>query len=134
MDDIKPVDTTVVEDFAEIDAILEKAKETARNREVVAASQVRKKLRPRGSWVVIRKVEAKDRLYSSGLVITEGQARSSVGEVVSVAGSVNDLKRGDLVVYTNFAIQLEELDDVTGDKNLFLVREEEVYAVLDDED
>jgi co-chaperonin GroES (HSP10) len=117
-----------------IDAVLERARETARNLETVPLEQKRKRLRPRHQWVVIRKVDAKDRLAKSGIVITEGQAGSSVGEVVSFSPEVKDLTRGDLVLYTNFAIKLEDMEDATGDKTLQLVREEEIYVVLENED
>ena len=110
------------------------AKQMIERRETVPLEQKRKRLRPRHEWVVIRKIEAKDRLASSGLVITEGQAKSSLGEVVSFSAKVTDLQRGDLVIYTNFAIKLDEMEDATGDKSLYLVRDEEVYSVLEDED
>jgi len=118
------------------DVVLERAAENARLRAADAAplEQKRKRLRPRHEWVVIRKVGAKDKLAKSGILITEGQAKSSLGEVVSFSEKVTDLVRGDLVVFTNFAIQLEELEDATGEKNLYLVRDEEIYSVLEDED
>lgn len=118
------------------DAVLdvhESARKLVLTRETVPLEQKRKKLRPRNEWVVIRKVDPKDRISSGGVVITEGQAKSSLGEVVSFSAKVTDLERGDLVIFTNFAQALAELEDATGEKNLFLVREEEVYAVLVDE-
>jgi len=118
------------------DVVLERAAENARLRAAGATplEQKRKRLRPRHEWVVIRKVDAKDKLAKSGILITEGQAKSSLGEVVSFSEKVTDLVRGDLVVFTNFAIQLEELEDATGEKNLYLVRDEEIYSVLEDEE
>lgn len=134
-----------VSPISEIDAVLERAKETAKQRAANAQPMAvrRKRLRPRHEWVVIRKIDPRDKLSQGGLVITEGQARSSVGEVISVAKrnwwqrllhGASDLQRGDVVLYTNFAIQLDEMEDATGDKTLFLVRDEEVYTVLEDED
>jgi co-chaperonin GroES (HSP10) len=117
-----------------IDAMLENAKDFASRREAVPAEQKRKRLRPRYKWVVVRKVDPKDRLHSSGIVITEGQARSSIGEIVSFSPMVTDLKRGDLVLYTNFATKLDGMEDATGDKSLYLVRDEEIYTVLEDEE
>jgi len=83
---------------------------------------------------VVRKIDPRDKLSAAGLLITEGQARSSIGEVVSFSPKVTDLERGDVVLYTNFAIQLDEMEDATGDKTLFLVREEEIYTVLEDDE
>ena len=121
---------------------LKSAEQLVQRREVAPMETKRKRLAPRNEWVIIRKVEAKDRITRTNLVITEGQARSSLGEVVSVARvpwwmfwrKVRNLKRGDLVIFTNFGIKLEELEDVTGDKTLYLVRDEEIYSRLEDED
>jgi|SRR5215467_1250698 len=124
-------------ELKEIDAVLERARETALSRaeNAIPVEQIkRKRLRPRHQWVVIRKVDPRDKLTRSNLVVTEGQARSSVGEVVSFSAEVTDLKRGDLVLFTNFAMKLDEMEDATGEKTLFLVREEEIYTVLEDED
>jgi co-chaperonin GroES (HSP10) len=121
---------------------LESAKQLVQRREVAPMETKRKRLAPRNQWVIVRKVEAKDRITRTNIVITEGQARSSLGEVVSVARTpwwmfwrkVRNLAVGDLVIFTNFGIKLEELEDVTGDKTLYLVREEEIYSRLEDED
>jgi len=122
-------------DIKEIDAVLERAKETAQARAeaAVPVTQKRKRLRPRHQWVLIRKIDPRDRITQSGMVITEGQARSSIGEVISFSGEVTDLMRGDIVLFTNFAMKLDELEDATGEKNLYLVREDEIYTVLEDE-
>lgn len=37
-------------------------------------------------------------------------------------------EKGEHVIFTNFPIELEELEELTGEKNLKLVRYEEVYA------
>lgn len=111
------------------------AERVAREREIVKTSEIkRKKIRTRHEWVLIRKIDPKDKLTDGGLVITEGQARSSLGEIISCSEKVTDLRRGDIVIFTNFPIELEDLEDATGDKSLRLVRDEEVYAVLEDED
>jgi len=120
----------------EIDAVLQRAVETAKQRaeNATPVAQQRKRLRPRHKWVIIRKVDPRDRLTQSGLMITEGQARSNVGEVISFSTEVTDLNRGDLVIFTNFAMKLDEMEDATGEKSLYLVREEEIYTVLEDEE
>lgn len=105
--------------------------------EVGAIRYVRHTVRPRNEWVLIKKIEREEKLTDDGIILPGG-GRSQRGKVVSVArwswlkrlfsGGVR-LKKGDIVVYTNFPIELEDLEELTGEKNLHLVRDEEIYAV-----
>lgn len=108
------------------------AEEAAKAREVVKISEIKRKtIRPRKQWVLIRKTTKVDKLTDSGLVIAEGNVQSQLGEIVAVAPGT-DLTPGDLVLFTNFAMTLEDVQEVTQDNKLFLVREEEVYGVVED--
>ncbi len=108
------------------------AEEAAKAREVVKVSEIKRKtIRPRKQWVLIRKTENVDKLTDSGIVIAKDNVQSQLGEVVGVAPGT-DLKQGDLVIFTNYAMTLEDVKEVTGDTRLFLVREEEVYGVVED--
>jgi co-chaperonin GroES (HSP10) len=102
-----------------------------------AARLVKHTVQPRNQWVLIKKLEREEMRTEDGLILPGG-GRSQRGRVVSVAKR-SWLKRlfsrdlrlaaGDIVVYTNFPIELEDLEELTGESNLHLVREEEVYAV-----
>ena len=78
-------------------------------------------------WVLIRKFQRPERIVN-GVVLPDG-GKSSRGTVVSAAPDTG-LHEGDEVVFTNFSILIEDLEEVTGDKELQLVRFEEVYLRL----
>lgn len=87
------------------------------------------RIEPLNQWVLIRRHSAGEKKTEAGVVIPEGQARSSRGEVVAAAPGLAVIP-GDEVIFTNFPIELEDLEEVTGDRLLNLVRMEEIYAVL----
>jgi co-chaperonin GroES (HSP10) len=78
-------------------------------------------------WVLIRKFQQAERIEKG--VVIPGGGKSSRGMVVS-APKETGLNEGDEVIFTNFSILIEDLEEVTGDKSLQLVRFEEVYARL----
>jgi co-chaperonin GroES (HSP10) len=115
----------------------EQVQDKRRFDEVGVARLIRHTVQPRNQWVLIKKLEREEVQTSDGLILPGG-GRSQRGRVVSVAkcswfkrlfsGGL-ELAAGDIVVYTNFPIELEDLAELTGESNLHLVREEEVYAV-----
>jgi hypothetical protein len=78
-------------------------------------------------WVVIRKFQQAERIEKG--VVIPGGGKSSRGIVVSAAPETG-LHEGDEVIFTNFSILIEDLEDITGDRSLQLVRFEEVYLRL----
>ena len=92
------------------------------------------RLAPINGWVVLKKIIREETKTQSGVVLAAEQ-RSSKGVVIAVAetderGNKIPLEPGDLVIFTNFPISLEDLDSLTQEKNLFLVRYEEIYSRL----
>lgn len=85
-------------------------------------------LKTRGRWVLIRMLSKEERKTDGGIVITLGQAKTQHGIVEDVSSEVPDLNVGDVVVFTNFVNSLEDVEELTGRKDLFLVRDEEVYS------
>lgn len=81
---------------------------------------------PLQKWVLIRKVFREERTTDAGLVLKAGE-RSQRGIVVAAPEEV-PLDAGDLVIFTNFPIELDDIEELTGEKNLMLVRYEEIYA------
>lgn len=92
----------------------------------VAQTIMRYVIEPRNNWVVIRKIEIEETQTDAGVVLVGG-GRSQRGEVVAAAPSTG-LAAGDLVIYTNFPMDIPDVEDMTGEKNLHLVLEEEIYA------
>jgi co-chaperonin GroES (HSP10) len=93
-------------------------------------------IEPLSNWVLIRKYVAEEKLTEEGVIIPAAQARSQRGLVVAAsepsgpyAAQLVRLHPGDVVIYTNFPLEIEnDLEDLTGEKGLDLVRYEEVYA------
>lgn len=88
---------------------------------------------PRNKWVLIRKYVRTEVRQGDVVLPGEGtpgfEARSQRGTVVMAPDGLG-LVEGDLVIYTNFPMDIPDLEDLTGEKNLHLVLEEEVYAVV----
>ena len=90
---------------------------------------------PRHEWVLIRKLKKEEKKTEAGVVLPgadfflSGGGKSQRGEVIA-AGEKTQLQPGDLVIFTNYALKFEDLEELTGDSSLELVRDEEVYAVV----
>jgi co-chaperonin GroES (HSP10) len=91
----------------------------------VEEKKIQFEIEPLQKWVLIRKIEREEKIVDG--VVIPGGGKSSRGIVVARAEGVA-LDKGDLVIFTNFPIELEDLEEITGDKALKLVRYEEVYA------
>lgn len=117
--------------------VQEQVQDKRRFDEVGVRKTLKYEIYPRNEWVLIKKLERQETFTDDGIILPGG-GRSQRGVVVGVAklpwwkrwfGNGVPLKKGDIVVYTNFPIQLEDLEELTGEKNLELVRDEEVYSV-----
>lgn len=91
------------------------------------------KIEPRNDWVLIRKFVRTEKKVGDVVQPGEGtpgfEARSQRGIVVAAAEKTK-LSEGDLVIYTNFPLDIPDIEELTGEKGLHLVREEEIYAVV----
>jgi co-chaperonin GroES (HSP10) len=91
---------------------------------------------PRHEWVLIRQYREEEKKTDGGVIapgedffmMDKGKPKSQRGIVVAVSEKIHDLMPGDVVIFTNFPIDLEDIEELTGDKELKLVRDEEVYA------
>jgi co-chaperonin GroES (HSP10) len=96
---------------------------------VLQEAAKRYRIRPRHEWVLIRKEVEGERVTVDGVIVPEReQMRSFRGVVVDLAADVTNLSVGDRVIFTAYPMELEDVEELTGDKNLFMVRDEEVYA------
>jgi co-chaperonin GroES (HSP10) len=91
----------------------------------------RKRIKPLHEWVLVRRITTGDVLSDGGVLLTAGKERSSVGIVVAV-GPKAPIAIGAEVIFTNYALDLEGIEEATGEKDLKLLRFEEVYAELED--
>lgn len=88
-------------------------------------------IEPRGSWVLVRKFIKSESKKGDLTLPGEGtpgfEARSQRGTVVR-APEKTGLMEGDLVLYTNFPMDIPDIEDLTGERNVHLVLDEEIYA------
>lgn len=84
---------------------------------------------PRHKWAIIRKLSRDESQTDTGLTI-RAQQRSSRGEIVAVSEEIHDLAVGDIIAFSNFAMEVEDSEELCGEKDLFMVRDEEIYAKL----
>jgi co-chaperonin GroES (HSP10) len=82
-----------------------------------------------GQWVIVKK-KFREETKTEGGVVIKGQERSSLGEIVWSGDLEDKLKPGDTVVFSNFAMECKDTEELTGMRDLFLVRKEEIYAKL----
>ena len=109
------------------------------------AEAVAKKYRliPRDKWVVIRKFVRGEQVTEEGVIIPEEKEnRSQRGEVValsSCAGRTSngveipwDINVGDIVIFTNFPMDIPAIEELTGERDLVLVQADEVFGRADE--
>lgn len=91
-------------------------------------------IEPRNEWVLIRQHKPQEVKTEAGVVIPAsdfflmGGTKHKQRGIVVAAGPKSDLKPGDMVLFTNYSIDIEDLEELTGDPELKLVRDEEVYT------
>jgi len=102
-----------------------------------------RKIRPRKEWVLVEKITPEEKTVGD-LVIDMSTAKSYRAVVLEVGEKVLDLKPGDEVLISNFPMEIEDVDElVSGPESLtnpalrrkvFLVRDEEIYCALGEDD
>lgn len=88
------------------------------------------RLIPRHEWVLLRKISLDEERTEAGLIINKEQAKSSLGIVVDFGSKVQGLEKGQTVMFSNFSMALDDVEELTGDKRLYQVRDEEVYSIV----
>lgn len=100
------------------------------------AKKKKYEVKPRKLWVLIRQMTEEEARTEAGVVMPgedfflmdKGKPKSQRGIIVALSQEITDLQVGDYVIFTNFPIDLEDIEELTGSKDLKLVRDEEVYA------
>jgi hypothetical protein len=108
------------------------AEELAKRRKAkIADKKTRYSIHPRNGWVLIRMIPLQDELHGDVLV-DKSQARTLRAEVVEAStkhdGSPTDLQPGDIVIVSAFPLEIEDLEEMTGERNLVMLRDEEIYS------
>lgn len=90
---------------------------------------------PRHGWVIVRKLSLDQITTDAGLIVDRSQAKTYQAEIVEASDVVrngkivaSDLKVGERVLVTAFSMTFEDLEELTGEKDLLMVRDEEVYC------
>jgi co-chaperonin GroES (HSP10) len=92
---------------------------------------------PRHEWVLIREISQGERTTDGGVVLPGDDffmdqmksAKNTYAQVLSKGSKVgDDINVGDVVLVTKFTLQIDGVEQVTGDPVLRLVRDEEIYC------
>lgn len=94
---------------------------------------------PRNEWVLIKEMRAGEQRSAAG-VVTPGEdffmnqgkaAKHTYAKILSMGDKVKgDLEVGFVVLVTKFSMTIEGAEQVTGDPDVRLVRDEEIYCVV----
>jgi co-chaperonin GroES (HSP10) len=94
---------------------------------------------PRNEWVLIKEMRTGEQRTAGG-VITPGEdffmnqgksAKHTYAQILSLGDKVKpDLKVGNVVLVTKFSLTIEGAEQITGDPDIRLVRDEEIYCVV----
>lgn len=115
-------------ELAEAPAVKDRRRfdESGKSKDLPEYSRTEWELEPLNKWVLIRKLFRGETTTEGGLTLV-AETRSSRGAVLAVAEGV-PLNVGDEVLFTNYALTLKDTEDLLQQKDLFLVRFEEIYA------
>jgi co-chaperonin GroES (HSP10) len=100
-------------------------------------------IRPRERWVVIRRFIRGEQITEEGVIIPEEKEnRSQRGEVVALSSCAGrtangveipwDIKVGDTVIFSNFAMDIPAVEELTGEENLALLQADEIFGVAEE--
>lgn len=87
-------------------------------------------IKPLNSYIVVEVQDENEEKTAGGIFIPQNITASSSnllrdGKVVSVNSNCTDIKEGDIVMFNKHALK-----DIPDEKNLKLVREEDIYAIM----
>lgn len=94
------------------------------------------KLHPRLGWVLVRKTSLDEEVTEAGIVLNREKVvlHQGIIEGVGPEARANGLDVGMRVMFSAFAMKLDDVELLTGDKNLIQVRHTEVYATFEELD
>ena len=83
---------------------------------------------PRHGWAIVRKLSLEQEVTDAGVIVDKSQAKTYQAEIVETSAHITDLRPGQLVLITAFSMTMEDLEELTGEKDLLMVRDEEIYC------
>jgi co-chaperonin GroES (HSP10) len=94
---------------------------------------------PREKWVVIKKFLRGEQVTDEGVIIPETKDdRSQRGVVFALSNCAGrdregnpipwDIEVGDVVIFTNYPMDIPAVEELTGEKDLVLVQADEVFG------
>jgi len=91
-----------------------------------------KKIVPRGKWVLVNPAEKESRETEQGLILPESEEREqkAVGIVEAVGSEVEDIKKGDEVIYGAFAGENIKRRENNKEVEYKLLLDEDIIAYL----
>jgi co-chaperonin GroES (HSP10) len=101
-------------------------------RAVPISERVYYEAEPLWKWVLIRKLEREVNAFGGDVVGKVDTTRSQTGIILAISDLCvqKKLKVDDRVLFTNYPMMLPDLLEATGEKDVMLIREEEIYCVL----
>ncbi len=91
-----------------------------------------KKIQPRGKWVLVRPVDPESSINEAGLYIPDSteKEQKAQGTVEAVGSEINDIKKGDHVVYGAYAGETLGTTEKGKKVELKLLHDDDIIAFL----
>jgi len=92
------------------------------------------RIMPRGKQVLVQPDPEKSRVSDHGLVTPENveQEKKAVGTVIAVGPEIQDVKKGDRVIYGAFLGEHIKLKEGSEDVDYILLHDDDIIAFLEE--
>jgi co-chaperonin GroES (HSP10) len=110
-----------------------------RNTAVAEIEPEKFQLVPRGKWALVREMIQQESVTEGGIVqpgadffmLAKKDSKHTYAVILELGAEVKpDLQKGDVVIVTKFSMKIEGVEQVVGDPNVKMVRDEEIYAIV----
>ena len=90
------------------------------------------RIKPRGQYILVRQNKEDSRESANGIITPENveQEQKAVGMVLSVGEKIEDIKKGDTVVYGAFAGERIETKNGSREETLILLHTDDILAFV----
>lgn len=110
--------------------------ETTQVAEAPIVPKKRYTIRPRHEWVLVKRITQDEEILKvdkgdgtfGEVVIDKSQRRSLRASVVDFGDKVHGLSIGDEVLISAFGMEMPDIEELTGEKDLLMLRDEECYC------
>lgn len=93
---------------------------------------MKKKIQPRGKWVLVRPVDPESNINEAGLFIPDSaeKEQKAQGTVEAIGSDIKDIKKGDHVVYGAYAGETIGTSENGKQVELKLLYDDDIIAFL----